>query len=145
MSRDVKKKDNPLLVARARLFEWGTCIRSVVFSGAPHPSFYSKQPFTNERTNFDFKQVSREVFVGRRFDRAIEVDEWLQPIKDRNITMYAALIVRYVEREHGGRRKLRQEEQVYQFYLRTKLGKTAYYRRLTKAEQFITMHIGASD
>ena len=137
------EKDGPIAIARARLFEWGTCIRAVIFSGAPHPNYYSEQPFNNTRTNFDFKEVSREIFVGSRFDRAIELDEIIQPIKDNNRTMYAALIVRYVERDHGGKRKLRKKDQLFKFHQRTGLGKTAYYTRLAKAETFISMHFSS--
>ncbi len=140
----MKKKNKALLQARARLVEWGRCVRSVAASGGPGPTAYSKQPFTNERINFDFSQANREAFVGRRFDRAIEVDEWLQSIKDHHASAYTALIVRYVEREYGGFRKLTHKEQFYQFYRLTSLGKTAYYRRLTMAEKFIAMRLKGS-
>jgi len=134
-------KIGPLSAARARLFEWGSCVRSIIFAGAPHPSIYSEQPFTNERINFDFNTVDREIFKGARFDRAIETDEWIDPIKLDNPTMYEALVVRYVDRMPAGRHITRQEQQVFEFNQRTGLGMTAYYARLKKAETYIAMYL----
>jgi len=130
--------------AQGRLREWGNCVRRITMSGAPRANIYSRQPFSNERMNFDMKTTEQQLFAGRVWDRAIEVDEILMPVREADDSQWRAVVIRYVIREHGGIRRLPQEIQLIQFKHSTGLGRNAYYRKLKRVEQFLAMGLGVS-
>lgn len=142
MTRTLQTQKIAREYAQARLFEWGNCVRRVTMSGAPRANIYSRQPFSNERMNFDMKSTEQELFAGKVWDRAIEVDELLLPVRESNDAAWRALVIRYIIREHGGIRRVSQEIQLIQFYHSTGLGKVTYYKMLRRAEQSLAMGLG---
>lgn len=128
--------------ARARLYEWGSCVRAVTAGEAPNVNMYNRSTFYNPRVNFEQRGTVREMFQGERFRRGTEIDELLIPIHESNPKTWAALWIRYVLRDQGGRRKLRQDDQIKTWKKRTEMGKWSYFARLRRAEEYIAMSLG---
>lgn len=112
-------------------------------AGAPRANIYSRQPFSNERVNFDMGNVERELFAGRQWDRAIEVDELLTDVRACNDVQWHAIIIRYVLREAGSHHhRISKEAQILQFERTTGRGKTVYYESLMRVEEYLAMALG---
>ena len=141
-SQETSAREN----AKARLWGWGSCIRVITMAGIPNGNYYSQQPFASNRINFDFKETEQDLYRGNRWEKAIEIDEILVPVRESNDATWAATIIRYVWRERGtgGSKKLAQEYQLRQFHHLTSLGKVSYYNRLKRIEHFIAMALGSS-
>lgn len=129
--------------AQARLIQWGNCVRRITMSGAPRGNIYSVQPFFNERVNFDMGNTERELFAGRVWEQASEVDKILMPVRESNDIQWRAVIIRYVIRERGGLHRLTQDIQLIQFKHCTGLGKSTYFTTLKRVELFLAMGLGA--
>lgn len=129
--------------ARGRLFEWGNVVRSIVLRDIPNPDVYNVQPFFNPRIDFNRQQIETKLAINRRFERALEVDEILIPVRDTNPHSYRAVVIRFVLREPGHpNRKLPHDEQVALFYKQTGLGQWSFYARLARVEAYIAMALG---
>jgi hypothetical protein len=142
MRRETKEQKLARAYAQHRLTAWGNCVRRITMAGTPRANIYSRQPFSNERLNFDMKSTERQLFAGRVWDLAIEVDELLMPIREADNIQWRAVIIRYVIRHPGGVRRLDQKDQLRQFRHSTGKGKTAYYTALQRVEQFLAMALG---
>lgn len=124
--------------AKGRLYEWGNVIRKVVLRDAPNPNIYNEQPFFNPRINFDGDRIEAALATSIRFERALQVDEVLLPLRDTH--SYTAIVIRYVMREPGHtNRKLRHDDQLELWHRRTTMGRTAYYQHLARVEAYVAM------
>jgi hypothetical protein len=129
--------------AKARLFEWGSCIRTLTMRGAPNPNMYNRSAFYNAGVVMDRNRIQAQHFDGISWARATEVDEILAVLRDSKGSIWDAIVIRYVMREPGGAgRRMEKAQQVRLWYQRTGLGSYAYYQRLRTAESFIGTALG---
>jgi len=137
--KDREQKASAREYARARLLEWGSCIRSLCLSDAPNPDMYNQQAFYNPRVDLNSQKIMSRKYQGLRWERALETDKVLEPVRDSDKKSWAAVQIRYILRQPGHFKRLPQEEQLEQFKRLTGLGMASYYEKLRRVEEMVAM------
>lgn len=126
--------------ARIRLASWGGIIRGLSMRGGPATRVYSQSSFLNVRVDGDTYRDRLE--LGERTRKAVQVDGWMDRIKEASPNHYTAAVIAYVMLPW----KDQFERRLIAWKKETGLkGQTRFYECLRAVERDIAMQIGLDE